>query len=279
MVRNLFLGVLLLAGCGQVDERRHIHNDAAGPTCNDQTACKDGDDCCPETCNANNDKECMPKCGNNVVEMGETCDGNCPTCAAETLTCFTQQTGTAANCDVTCHIPQQTCTAGDTCCPFVMGQGGNACSMSTDSDCRGAMWKFVEVDWGNARTWVANGTVTNRIYGINGGDSILLTTCTPDGSANTSDTVILKVADQNGVVYSANQDDTMDPGALPRLAGWHCEGATAGFPMSTAPQNPGGFIVGANSGILDVTLGGHNGAAGSARLFIWWNGTSFPNSG
>jgi hypothetical protein len=151
--------------------------------------------------------------------------------------------------------------------------------MSTDSDCAGPMWKFTEVDWGNPRVWAANGSVTNRIYGIDPGDSILFTTCTPDGSANTTDTVILKVADSENNTFAVAQDDTADVGALPRLAGWNCTGPTAGFPMSTAPQNPGGFIAGPNTSIIDVTLGGHNGAAGSAKLFIWWNGTSFPNSG
>jgi len=33
-----------------------------------------GDGCCPAGANANNDNNCMPKCGNNVVEMGEQCD-------------------------------------------------------------------------------------------------------------------------------------------------------------------------------------------------------------
>lgn len=32
------------------------------------------DGCCPSMCNANNDGDCAPVCGNGVVEMGEQCD-------------------------------------------------------------------------------------------------------------------------------------------------------------------------------------------------------------
>jgi cysteine-rich repeat protein len=33
-----------------------------------------GDGCCPSGANANNDNDCAPTCGNNVVETGEQCD-------------------------------------------------------------------------------------------------------------------------------------------------------------------------------------------------------------
>lgn len=279
-MRNLTLALWVLVGCGQVDESRHLGKTDGG-SC-DQASCAAGDGCCPAACNANNDSDCTPKCGNNVVEMGETCDGNCTACAAESLTCFTQ-TGNPSTCDLQCHVPQQTCSAGDMCCPFVMGSNGSSCSNASDTDCAGTSWRFTEVNWSNTGypfSWAAGGSITTRIYGINPGDSILLTTCTPDGSANTSDTLIVQVTD-NGVtpLFSA-QDDTTDPGALPRLAGWNCMSTSGtGFPMSTAPQNPGGFKAGPNTYRIDVTLGGHAGAAGSSKLYIWWNGTSGPNSG
>src|SRR5262249_2738351 len=46
-----------------------------------QTTCLSGDGCCPSGCNAGNDSDCQPACGNGVVEVGETCDppGSCPT--------------------------------------------------------------------------------------------------------------------------------------------------------------------------------------------------------
>ena len=36
----------------------------------------DGDGCCAPGCNATNDSDCTPICGNGVVEAGETCDGD-----------------------------------------------------------------------------------------------------------------------------------------------------------------------------------------------------------
>jgi cysteine-rich repeat protein len=38
------------------------------------TTPNDGDGCCPPGANANNDDDCMPVCGNGVVEPGEPCD-------------------------------------------------------------------------------------------------------------------------------------------------------------------------------------------------------------
>jgi hypothetical protein len=38
-------------------------------------ACGEIAGCCPDGCNANNDSDCSPVCGNEVVEEGEECDG------------------------------------------------------------------------------------------------------------------------------------------------------------------------------------------------------------
>jgi hypothetical protein len=43
---------------------------------------KDG--CCPHDANSNTDMDCVPHCGNGVVETGEVCDGS-PGCAADCL--------------------------------------------------------------------------------------------------------------------------------------------------------------------------------------------------
>jgi cysteine-rich repeat protein len=40
------------------------------------SAIANGDGCCPAGANANNDDDCTPVCGNNVVESGEQCDDN-----------------------------------------------------------------------------------------------------------------------------------------------------------------------------------------------------------
>jgi cysteine-rich repeat protein len=38
------------------------------------TETADNDQCCPEKANAYTDKDCSPRCGNRVVEAGESCD-------------------------------------------------------------------------------------------------------------------------------------------------------------------------------------------------------------
>jgi hypothetical protein len=43
-----------------------------------ETACVNGDGCCPSGCSSVSDSDCAAACGNGVVEPGERCDGNCP---------------------------------------------------------------------------------------------------------------------------------------------------------------------------------------------------------
>ena len=47
---------------------------AACPNTRLQTACANNDGCCPAACNGTNDSDCAPRCGNGVVERGETCE-------------------------------------------------------------------------------------------------------------------------------------------------------------------------------------------------------------
>jgi hypothetical protein len=105
-------------------------------TCSHQTItqCQNSDGCCPPGCNSNNDRECSARCGNGVVESGETCDlpASCPTsascndgnaCTVDTLT------GSAANCNAACgHQTITQCRNGDGCCP-------PGCNANTDRDC------------------------------------------------------------------------------------------------------------------------------------------------
>lgn len=91
-----------------------------------------GDMCCPRGANANNDSDCAPKCGNGVVESGETCDGNCPRACSGGSGCR-QQTlmGSVEACTAKCvSITVTSRQDGDGCCP----QGANA---TNDSDCPG----------------------------------------------------------------------------------------------------------------------------------------------
>ena len=54
-----------------------------------QTACVDGDECCPAGCTAVNDRDCTGQCGNGTLEPGELCDPltTCPqTCPMQGCT-------------------------------------------------------------------------------------------------------------------------------------------------------------------------------------------------
>ncbi|MBW2455721.1 MAG: CAP domain-containing protein [Deltaproteobacteria bacterium] len=96
------------------------------------TACTNGDSCCPGTCDANNDTDCSPSCGNSVVESGETCDppSSCPTSCTDGNACTVDtMTGSAQNCNVACsYTAVVSCANGDSCCP-------NGCDSNTDDDC------------------------------------------------------------------------------------------------------------------------------------------------
>jgi hypothetical protein len=97
-----------------------------------QTSCVNGDDCCPPGCNANNDSDCAPACGNAAVERNETCDptADCPT-SCPALGCTPRKLeGSATACNARCvDLPKLTkCEPGDKCCPM-------GCTTANDADC------------------------------------------------------------------------------------------------------------------------------------------------
>ncbi len=69
--------------------------DGAGNACPPDTAiteCADGDGCCASGCNANDDSDCDPVCGNGVRETGEECDdGNADEEDGCTSACMSSQ--------------------------------------------------------------------------------------------------------------------------------------------------------------------------------------------
>jgi hypothetical protein len=94
------------------------------------TECVGGDKCCPADCNANNDNNCYPKCGNGEIEEGETCDP-CPSGCDDGLICTTDalESGNASECTAVCsHTDITACVSGDGCCLM-------SCDSGNDNDC------------------------------------------------------------------------------------------------------------------------------------------------
>lgn len=97
------------------------------------TACVNDDGCCPTVCSSASDNDCVPTpmlCGNDTVDTGETCDGNCPTSCDDGMACTQDSlTGSVNNCTAACTYTAITgCTPDDGCCP-------NGCLPATDNDC------------------------------------------------------------------------------------------------------------------------------------------------
>jgi cysteine-rich repeat protein len=90
------------------------------------------DACCPSGATAQTDSDCMPVCGNGVVERGETCDPpeSCMACTTGSNACrLPQPAGAASTCNLRCDARDITvCVGGDGCCP-------STCTDTNDSDC------------------------------------------------------------------------------------------------------------------------------------------------
>ena len=117
----------------------------AASTCNaacvngaTQTVCVNGDSCCPKGCNANNDSDCKPACGNGAVEAGETCDPltTCPT-ACPQVACQLRKLSNPGTCSAICDAAgTASCslTASDGCCAGADANGA-PCTYLNDVDC------------------------------------------------------------------------------------------------------------------------------------------------
>jgi hypothetical protein len=103
------------------------------------TAAKSGDMCCPKNANANSDSDCSPKCGNDVVEPGEKCDGSgCPRTCDDGDAC-TEDVMLGTACTAECsHQKITAANSGDGCCPAgKLKREDNDCSAECagPSDC------------------------------------------------------------------------------------------------------------------------------------------------
>jgi hypothetical protein len=108
-----------------------------------QTACANGDGCCPSACNASNDGDCAPRCGNGVVERGESCEpvAECnrrqAACHSDAGTIRTPA-GSAAACTFHCNESPRPCGPADGQCPPGCGK---------DPDCLPRPSSCVHIEW------------------------------------------------------------------------------------------------------------------------------------
>lgn len=93
-------------------------------------ACLSNDGCCPLACNSLQDGDCLPVCGNQLVEAGEVCDGDCPdSCPSQNACVVGTLSGSAEDCTAECIFVEITsCVPGDGCCPA-------GCTLAADDDC------------------------------------------------------------------------------------------------------------------------------------------------
>ena len=93
--------------------------------------CTDGDMCCGPGCDPSNDDDCgSPTCGNGMVDLGEICDGDCPTSCEDGDACTADVLiGEANLCTSRCYnFRIVRCAGGDGCCPPL-------CTALNDNDC------------------------------------------------------------------------------------------------------------------------------------------------
>ncbi len=124
--------------------------DGSGYDSHAQTACLSGDGCCPANCDANNDKDCAPRCGNGIKEEGELCDP-CPASCPDKGTCMARKisgSGCQARCvddrarPELCPQPAKgvaTCNAEGVCgidCRPNVRCGNDCCECNSASDCK-----------------------------------------------------------------------------------------------------------------------------------------------
>jgi cysteine-rich repeat protein len=158
---------------------------------------KDG--CCPEGASTVTDRDCAPRCGNDVIESGETCDpaSACVPCTSTNACLPVRSVGSEASCNLRCEtMPITRCMNGDGCCP-----GG--CTRSNDQDCSSSCGNKV-IDAGE--TCEAN---TDKPCPASCNDDDACTSERQIGSAANCNLVCERTA----ITQPASGDDCCPPGA------------------------------------------------------------------
>lgn len=107
-----------------------------------ETSCNSGDGCCPSSCNHNNDTDCPAKCGNGVIETGETCDP-VSTCTSKQAQCTSDKdkmrspSGDPSKCTFDCTETARACGPSDGFCPTGCSSGDSDCKKGVGQSCSG----------------------------------------------------------------------------------------------------------------------------------------------
>jgi hypothetical protein len=214
------------------------------------------DNCCPTGCNANNDGDCPPVCGNGVVEPGEYCDtaipqgfaGACPqSCSSTGTMCVATTLVNPGTCQAFCSSSggDTTCTNGNQCCPF-------GCNSTNDNDCRNPSGWIVEQILASGQSpSCATPATTGDIFtecpctlisfSMTQGKNYVITTCKPTAPSGpgASDTT-LELLDSGGSTRLFANDDCHAP-SLVHMAGWSCTNANLSEYESCITDDTGGF--------------------------------------
>jgi hypothetical protein len=250
-----------------------------------QNNCVNGDGCCPSNCDSTNDNDCTnqppSKCGNGIIDPGETCDGNCVPCPPSS-TCITS-TGSAATCDLRCNVPITQCDlkTADACCPLVPIGGAAAtfdCAQKTDLDCKGTGWLqvtkgLVTIPKGECDAYTIDGITSGASYDI--------TTCgktvTAAGDVDITSVVQAPIATPMSsgpppISYGSNKDCTTKT-ALPLLANWTCANKDGVVTMACVSDAPGGFVA-KNANAITVTFCAITDT--TFPITVWYNAPTLP---
>jgi hypothetical protein len=107
-----------------------------------QTACVHDDGCCPSGCNTTSDRDCGLRCGNGMVEGGETCDP-VSSCMSMQAKCTSDKdtvrvpSGDASKCAFTCAESPRVCGMADGYCPSGCSAGDVDCKKGMGQVCGG----------------------------------------------------------------------------------------------------------------------------------------------
>ena len=184
-----------------------------------------GDSCCPPGATEVTDSDCVPRCGNGIVEGDEVCDGNCPICDDENMCTINMQTGSRTNCDVRCSYANE--EAGWVC-------GGGAGRCDDNGQCI-----VLRCNGDNCESNWYDGCIDDEgcfgLLGCEENRAICSVQCTEDSDCGASQTGIQGVCMANGWCEQSCDVNSDCPTAQQCMT---LEGVKRCRPMQCIPNSP-----------------------------------------